>query len=302
MRTGLALAAICVLALTRAAAAQNGETYSDGPRGEVRLPGGATSFADAVAAYDVGDPAPDSGGAEPAAATGPPDWENAGDGNAVSLGCGGSIALEFVDNALIDTDGPDLYVFELGGEVETMTVAVSKDGDSWRRVGEVSGERAAVDLADHADPEESFRYVRLIDRETACTGRWPGADVDAVAAIGSAERVVLEGAALFSLDSAKLREGAKATLDELAASVDASQTQRMTIVGHTDGSGGASYNAELSSKRASAVRDYLAQQAGLTDLDMRVRGAGEAEPIASNASEASRAQNRRVEIILRARR
>ena len=65
------------------------------------------------------------------------------------------------------------------------------------------------------------------------------------------------------------------------------------ISGHTDSDGSAEYNEGLSSRRAQTVRDYLASN-GVDVSRMTVRGYGESQPIADNATAAGKAENRRV--------
>ena len=67
------------------------------------------------------------------------------------------------------------------------------------------------------------------------------------------------------------------------------------IIGHTDSRGSEAYNQRLSMRRAAAVRDYIVSQGIKADI-IDVGGMGESDPIASNDTEAGRAQNRRVEI------
>ena len=68
------------------------------------------------------------------------------------------------------------------------------------------------------------------------------------------------------------------------------------VEGHTDSVGNDSYNQKLSEKRAGAVRDYLVRQ-GIESSRITVRGYGESRPVATNATEEGRAQNRRADII-----
>jgi hypothetical protein len=97
----------------------------------------ADPFADRVADLQVG---AGGGGGDPTRALGPPDGGGAfsGSHDTISLGLGGTITLEFTDNAIVDGPGPDFTVFEnaflLAGEVtyppfaEPATVSVSDDG------------------------------------------------------------------------------------------------------------------------------------------------------------------------------
>jgi outer membrane protein OmpA-like peptidoglycan-associated protein len=69
------------------------------------------------------------------------------------------------------------------------------------------------------------------------------------------------------------------------------------VNGHTDSTGGDQYNLDLSRRRAASVASYLEAQ-GVDGRRFAVNGFGKSDPIASNATEAGRAQNRRVEIYL----
>jgi outer membrane protein OmpA-like peptidoglycan-associated protein len=69
------------------------------------------------------------------------------------------------------------------------------------------------------------------------------------------------------------------------------------VYGHTDSSGSEAHNQDLSQRRAVAVATVLASQ-GVDQRRFFIEGRGESDPIASNATEAGRAQNRRVEIQL----
>ncbi|HEY0943444.1 MAG TPA: OmpA family protein [Steroidobacter sp.] len=69
------------------------------------------------------------------------------------------------------------------------------------------------------------------------------------------------------------------------------------VAGHTDSTGSDQYNQQLSQRRAQSVASYLAGQ-GISSQRLLTVGAGEAYPIASNDTEAGRAQNRRVEMTI----
>ena len=68
------------------------------------------------------------------------------------------------------------------------------------------------------------------------------------------------------------------------------------VAGHTDNTGNAQMNKELSQKRAQAVVDYLIQRHGLSSLKLRATGYGQSFPMADNLSEAGKQKNRRVEV------
>ena len=99
----------------------------------------------------------------------------------------------------------------------------------------------------------------------------------------------------FAFDSAELTAEDKATLDKAAARLKELQFVEGTATGHTDSAGEEAYNQKLSERRAQAVVDYLAAQ-GVAPGRIKAIGMGEAKPIADNATEEGRAQNRRVTI------
>jgi outer membrane protein OmpA-like peptidoglycan-associated protein len=80
-----------------------------------------------------------------------------------------------------------------------------------------------------------------------------------------------------------------------AAHLRSDPALRLAIIGHADSTGSASSNRELSMRRARRVRELLVERGiEVTRLDVAARGAE--EPVASNATEAGRAQNRRTEL------
>lgn len=85
------------------------------------------------------------------------------------------------------------------------------------------------------------------------------------------------------------------TLNSVAIVLRKFNKTMIDVDGHTDATGSASYNQGLSERRAASVANYLAGQ-GVDQRRMSAMGYGKERPIASNGSEAGRAQNRRVEI------
>jgi outer membrane protein OmpA-like peptidoglycan-associated protein len=99
----------------------------------------------------------------------------------------------------------------------------------------------------------------------------------------------------FDSGRADIRPQMRPVLDEISRAID--PTTRVTVVGHTDNTGGDAVNDPLSRDRAEAVRNYLAAR-GLDPARVTVQGRGAREPVAGNDTEAGRAANRRVEIFL----
>jgi OOP family OmpA-OmpF porin len=111
------------------------------------------------------------------------------------------------------------------------------------------------------------------------------------------ERQTLSATTLFKLNSAALSDEGQAELRQLAAYIKGhgSEISDIKITGHTCDLGSERYNQELSLRRARAVATSLAREGVSSDL-MDVNGMGESSPIASNANEAGRSQNRRVDV------
>ena len=85
------------------------------------------------------------------------------------------------------------------------------------------------------------------------------------------------------------------TLNAVALVLNKYDRTLVTVAGHTDSDGGASYNQDLSERRAGSVAQYLSSRQ-VNPRRLIVRGYGESRPIASNSSSSGKAKNRRVEI------
>ena len=156
---------------------------------------GAISFADAVTEY-----LPDAGGVPPQAqfqvvstALGPPDGDGIGaepvlGDKTVSIGSGGSITLQFVDNLLTGSGDtrPDLVVFEVG-EIESVRVEISRDGTTFQDVGIAGGLVNKIDIdASGFGAQDRFAFVRLTDlRQGDPSTITAGADIDSVGALST---------------------------------------------------------------------------------------------------------------------
>lgn len=102
---------------------------------------------------------------------------------------------------------------------------------------------------------------------------------------------------LFEVNSATLRPDLKSDLDAVARNLIAYPNSTIQIVGHTDNTGTAALNADLSNRRAQSVASVL-RQAGVPGARIIAFGRGEDFPIASNLTPEGRAANRRVEITI----
>jgi OOP family OmpA-OmpF porin len=106
----------------------------------------------------------------------------------------------------------------------------------------------------------------------------------------------------FATSSAALEPESNAILDEVASVMTQNARIRVRVEGHTDNTGVAAKNKELSTARASSVKDYLASK-GIAADRLESTGCGQDVPVADNATDDGKADNRRVEfVILRKRR
>lgn len=102
----------------------------------------------------------------------------------------------------------------------------------------------------------------------------------------------------FAYDRADVQPQFFPVLDDVARVLNQYNQTTVDIVGHADSTGSDSYNQGLSERRASSVAAYLISRNVIRER-LYVAGMGERAPIASNATEEGRAQNRRVEIVIR---
>ncbi|MFW5659549.1 MAG: OmpA family protein, partial [Bacteroidota bacterium] len=97
----------------------------------------------------------------------------------------------------------------------------------------------------------------------------------------------------FEVGSAKLKPTSQTEIDYLKSLLKRYPQLRLEIIGHTDNTGGLQLNMQLSEQRAQAVVDALTES-GVKPKRLSAKGMGPKQPVASNDTEAGRAQNRRV--------
>ncbi|MCG8393305.1 MAG: OmpA family protein [Pseudomonadales bacterium] len=131
------------------------------------------------------------------------------------------------------------------------------------------------------------------DDRDKCPNTLPGGKVDGDGCLLKNQTITFNNIG-FELDSAKITASSRPTLERMANSLKAQTDFNVEIAGHTDSTGSAAYNEQLSDKRAASVRQYLIDQGVAADR-LTARGYGEVDPIASNETASGRAMNRRVE-------
>jgi outer membrane protein OmpA-like peptidoglycan-associated protein len=102
----------------------------------------------------------------------------------------------------------------------------------------------------------------------------------------------------FDTDSDVLKDASKTELQKVAQLLQANPEIKVRFEGHTDNTGNAAYNKQLSKRRAEAVRKFMIE-AGIPSSRMESIGWGMERPIADNDTESGRAQNRRTDLVIR---
>lgn len=115
---------------------------------------------------------------------------------------------------------------------------------------------------------------------------------------GEELRITMPQDLLFAVDSSNLRSDLQSDLYALASNLTEYPDTTVNIVGHTDDTGSDGHNFDLSERRAQSVA-FTLENGGVTSHRIRSYGQGETRPIASNETDEGRAQNRRVDIVIR---
>lgn len=136
----------------------------------------------------------------------------------------------------------------------------------------------------------------VADYRDACPGTKAGVKVDENGCEGVTERVeTISLYVPFPLNSSQIPDTYDSEIREVADFMKEYPDTTVEVAGHSDSTGEADYNRQLSQKRAEAVAERLAQSFGINRNRVKARGYGESEPIADNSTAEGRAQNRRVE-------
>jgi len=127
------------------------------------------------------------------------------------------------------------------------------------------------------------------------------AEVETVKDVNGLEaiKVTFASGILFPLNGTELSDASKTQLQQFAANMKDMTDTDITVYGHTDNTGSAEVNQKISNQRANSVADYLKAQ-GIASSRLTTEGKSYNEPVASNDTEAGRAQNRRVEVFITA--
>ncbi len=233
-------------------------------------------------------------------------WKNYRDAIAAA---GFDIAVEAVDSAkATDPAGRSWYVTATApndpkarnAAVRDMGHGTSTSGGRGVVVGKKARAEGNLWVVVHTYQHSATEVLTLIDvvEEKAAETGLVTANTDAMGEdILEQGRTVLEGL-FFDHDKATLKPESKPALVEIARFLKEKQpAMRFFVVGHTDLTGAFDYNAKLSADRAAAVVEALVSNHGIARERLKAQGVGPLAPVFTNASEAGRGANRRVELV-----
>lgn len=133
----------------------------------------------------------------------------------------------------------------------------------------------------------------IVDSRDKCAGTARGKKVDRQGC--ELEEVIVLKGVNFETSSDQLKGGSASVLDEMAETLKRYPEMVVEVAGYTDNRGAASFNRQLSQKRATSVANYLISK-GVSASNLQAKGYGAESPIADNSTAAGRAKNRRVEL------
>jgi outer membrane protein OmpA-like peptidoglycan-associated protein len=139
---------------------------------------------------------------------------------------------------------------------------------------------------------------RMEQRKQQMEQATQGTGVDVTRTADNQLKLNIPSDVTFDVNSAALKTPIRNVLEPFANSLRDDPNARVVVIGHTDSSGSDAINNPLSLERAQSVRDFLTDRS-VPGSHITVQGRGAREPVASNNNESGRAQNRRVEILLR---
>lgn len=192
-----------------------------------------------------------------------------------------------------------VYIAERRVDIATARATTRYAEDQRARLGE---ERDRARLEARTREADSARTDANIARNDADVARGDADEMrrqlEAMQAETTDRGLVLTlGDVLFATGRSEVKVGSASNLNKLVAFLNKYPERKVQIEGHTDNVGSEDSNLGLSQRRADAVRSYLMQQ-GIGADRLVAAGKGEGQPIADNASDSGRQQNRRVVAII----
>jgi outer membrane protein OmpA-like peptidoglycan-associated protein len=186
---------------------------------------------------------------------------------------------------------------------EANIASAGKERDQMRldqRTNEADQAKASADqskLAAQIAQSETAEAQRKTQEAQARAAQLEAQLADLAAKKTERGMVITLGDVLFGTDLARLNPDGMRTAQKLANVLQQNPQRTVLVEGFADSTGAASYNQQLSERRATAVRSAL-EEMGVSRERVAIRGYGESHPVAANDTAGNRQLNRRVEIIL----
>jgi OmpA-OmpF porin, OOP family len=148
------------------------------------------------------------------------------------------------------------------------------------------------------DPKErAGTMIQVVKPKAMETDKVSITNADAMGKGLAAEGKIALYGVYFDTGKADIKPESKPQMEEMAKLLGANKAIKVFIVGHTDNQGSLETNVALSQKRGQAIADALVKDYKIEAKRMQARGVANFSPIASNAQDAGRAKNRRVELV-----
>ena len=199
----------------------------------------------------------------------------------------GAVALALIPTACETGPSNRVLIGSGAGAIAGAGLGTLAGGDDGRNaaIGAVVGAIAGGAAGAYMDKQE-----RELRAATAGTGIEVARNGDQIA-------LTMPSNVTFNVNSAEILPGFYQSLNDVSTTLVNYPSTAVDIVGHASSDGDDAYNQALSERRANSVKSYLINK-GVTPVRLQAYGMGETQPIADNSTEAGRAANRRVEIIL----
>jgi outer membrane protein OmpA-like peptidoglycan-associated protein len=177
------------------------------------------------------------------------------------------------------------------GAVAGAVLGHQLDDDAGRFVGAAVGAVAGGAVGNYMDRQEQAFDAALAEEQ-----RQNAIEIERLQ--DETLKIDIASEVSFDFGRAEVKSSFRPTLDKVSDVLKRYERSIVHVVGHTDSVGSDAYNQRLSEQRAQAVVDYLVNT-GVIRERLRAEGRGESEPRESNATEAGRQLNRRVELFVK---
>ena len=205
-------------------------------------------------------------------------------------------------------DGPDRLMAELAayfeGQANELQALQQEKADNEVRLADMAEERRALDQRLGGATAERAALIQRLEAQARIKAQF--SQVDKMFSRSEA-RVFREGNSIilrlvglsFDSGASQIKPGNFDLLAKVEKAIDVFPRSELTIEGHTDSHGGDALNQKLSQERAESVHQYMINAMRIPTYRLIATGYGETRPVSSNETEAGRARNRRIDIVIR---